>query len=362
MNIAPNHGYHDVVAAMIPIWSELLERERLQVTEDTDFFKAGGHSLTAMLLMTRIKRKFGKAVPLFALVEHPTVSEFARYLLEMQGGEAVVEGPAPDGSASQTERLLGYNDVERVTRRNRWFEQYYATAMSSAAHAEFCTRVYGENFGQHGMADTTQLDQMLDLLKPGPGDVILDMGCGYGLISQYVANKTGAKVIGIDLSPSAIAYATKLAEQNRNLEFRVMDIQKLEFSRASFSHIISIDTIYYAPSLRAILQSFKEIGRPDLKLGIVRTFPIRSFTAETWSPHRTELAALLTETFGSYELADLSKEENAHWRKKVDVLESLRGQFAAEANQALFDFRYSEAKYEADIEQFRYMFAARRMA
>lgn len=358
MSTAADNGYQKLVETIIPIWSELLNNDRLTVTEQTDFFQAGGHSLTAMLLMTRIKRKFGKAVPLFALVENPTVSAFSKYLLEMKDGVAVEEARAPDGSASQTERLLGYNDAERRERRNRWFEQYYATAMGSAAHAEFCRRVYGQNFGQHGMADLAQVDRMLAALKPTAGDVVLDVGCGYGLISRYISETTGAKVVGVDLSPSAIKYAKTLAEQNSNLEFHVMDIRELQFPRASFSHIVSIDTIYYAPSLRSLLQAFKDVGKPELRLAILRTFPIRSFTKETWSPQRTELAALLTETFGGYETTDLSKEENAHWKNKVEVLEALRGMFVEEGNQALFDFRFSEARYEADIEQFRYMFVS----
>lgn len=355
--------YHRIVDAIIPMWTELLNVEH--VTEDTEFFKAGGHSLSAMLLVARVERELGKSVPLFALASNPTVSAFAKYVLESKAGTAAaratsVDPMSMDGSESQTEYLLRFNDVDRQNQRNKAFEKYYARAMTSAAHAEFCRRVYGQNFGQHGMADFTQIDIMLDRLKPTAGDVVLDMGCGYGLISKYIAEQTGAKVVGIDLSPSAIEYANTLAQKNDKLEFHVMDLRQLRFPRDTFSHIVSIDTIYYTPSPKATLQQLKEIGNDELRLAVVRTFPIRSFTKETWSPHLTELATLLKETFGGYETVDFSKEENEHWRKKVAILDSLKEKFVEEGNEELFQFRYREATYETSIEQFRCLFLSGR--
>jgi cyclopropane fatty-acyl-phospholipid synthase-like methyltransferase len=359
MTISTTNEYRRTVDTVAPIWAELLNTEIGLVTESTDFFKAGGHSLTAMLLVTRVARELGRSVPLFALVENPTLSTFVTYMLEADEAAAVVEAAAPDGSTTQTERLLRYNEPARQDTRNKRFERYYATAMNSAAHAEFCRQVYGRNLGQHGMADLAQIDRMLAMLDPRDGDTILDLGCGYGLISRYIAEQTGANVVGVDLSSSAIAYADRLAESDSRLRFRVMDLRDVSFPPHTFTHIISIDTIYYAPSLKSLLRKFQEIGTDDVRLGIVRTFPIRSFTAKTWSPDLTELAALLTEQFGGYEAVDLSREENAHWLKKVSVLDSLRERFIEEGNEELFQFRYREAVYESGIEQFRYLFVSR---
>jgi 2-polyprenyl-3-methyl-5-hydroxy-6-metoxy-1,4-benzoquinol methylase/acyl carrier protein len=351
--------YHRIVDAIIPMWTELLDTKA--VTEETEFFKAGGHSLTAMMMVARVERELGITAPLFALASHPTVSAFARYLTSPKAATAVaepnsVDPKSMDGTESQTEYLLRFNDSDRQDRRNKSFEQYYARAMTSAAHAAFCQQVYGKNFGQHGMADFTQIDIMLGKLKPKAGDVVLDIGCGYGLISKYIAEQTGAKVVGIDLSPSAIEYANTLAAKDDRLQFQVMDLRKLEFPRDTFSHVVSIDTIYYTPSVKTTLQQLKEIGNDRLRLAIIRTFPIRSFTTETWSPDLTELATLLKETFGSYDATDFSKEENEHWRKKVEILDSLKPKFVAEGNEELFGFRYREASYETSIEQFRCMF------
>lgn len=357
MNGVNSSEYVRMVGVVRPIWQDLLKDERIAVSEDTNFFDAGGHSLTAMLLVSRLKRQIGQTVPLFALVEHPTLASFAEYLARSAAPAQQID--RDEKLDPQTERLLHYNEGDRRDNRNRAFEQFYVKAMNSRAHATFCERVYGRNLGQHGMADLQQIDTFLDQLRPTAGDVVLDIGCGYGLISKYIADKTGAKVVGIDLSPSAIAYADSLAAADKRLAFHKMDIKDLDFPPNTFSHIVSIDTIYYAPSIHTTLKTLKRIGKPGARLAVVRTFPMRSFTRDTWSPHRTELATLLRETFGDYTAVDFSKEENEHWRKKVSVLNSLRGAFLDEGNQELFDFRYNEATYEAGIEQLRCLFVTR---
>lgn len=359
MTASTTDEHQRVADTIAPIWAELLNTNADRITGSTDFFAEGGHSLTAMLLVTRVARDLGKAVPLFALVENPTLAAFTDYVLRAQDATEVVEERAPDGSTTQTERLLGYNEPERRENRNQRFEYYYATAIDSAAHAEFCERVYGHNLGQHGMADFGQIDQMLEMLGAGEGDTILDLGCGYGLISRHIAEKTGANVIGVDLSASAIAYAQRLAEADSRLSFQVQDANDLTFPPGTFTHVISIDTVYYAASLEALLRRFQEIGTDDLRVGIVRTFPIRTFTSGTWSPDRTELATLLRKLFGGYDTVDLSREENEHWRRKLEVLESLRERFVAEGNEELFRFRHAEAAYEAGIEQYRHLFVTR---
>ena len=343
-------------AALALIWSELLNLPSSEISKDTDFFGAGGHSLTAMLAVTQIEKKIGKKIPLFALVENSTLEKFSGFVANLGNDDPVKETPAPDGSTTQSERLLAYNSPERRETRNAWFEKYYAQAMQSGAHAEFCRQVYGDNFGQHGMADRDQLDRLIKRLSIKQGDTVLDMGCGYGLISKYIAEKTGAMVIGIDLSASAITFANTIAKDSDQLEFHEMDIADLMFPASTFSHIISIDTIYYALSLQDLLLNFRYIGKPDLKLGIIRTFPKRTFTKGTWSPDRTQLAFELQNVFGGYETFDLSREENRHWRQKKEILQSLKQRFSDEDSSELWEFRYREAVYEAGIEQFRYMF------
>ena len=57
------------------LWAELLGVER--VGRDDSFFELGGHSLLATRLFARLRRTLGMDLPLAALFEEPTLSQFA---------------------------------------------------------------------------------------------------------------------------------------------------------------------------------------------------------------------------------------------------------------------------------------------
>src|SRR5512133_2864513 len=97
-----------------------------------------------------------------------------------------------------------------------FYNDFYDKAEKSKAHALFCERVYGINLCQHGMADESQINLMLDELD-GASD-ILDLGCGPGLISSYIERKLKCRLVGLDISPIAIQRAVnRFGSQNQDL-------------------------------------------------------------------------------------------------------------------------------------------------
>ncbi|MEU7991077.1 non-ribosomal peptide synthetase [Streptosporangium canum] len=70
---APSTPVEDELTVM---WAEVLGTEE-PVGVDDDFFELGGHSLTAARIIARVQARFGAAVPIVALFEHPTVAGLA---------------------------------------------------------------------------------------------------------------------------------------------------------------------------------------------------------------------------------------------------------------------------------------------
>ena len=68
---------------MAAIWQSLLRIEKVGITDN--FFALGGHSLIALMLVSRARRELGLEFPLAKILEHPTIAS----LLES------LEAPAP---------------------------------------------------------------------------------------------------------------------------------------------------------------------------------------------------------------------------------------------------------------------------
>lgn len=76
---------------------------------------------------------------------------------------------------------------------------------------------------------------VLDLLQPQPGERILDLGCGDGILTEKLIT-LGARVVGIDSSPEMIA-----AARRRGIDARTIDARSLTFENefdAVFSNAV----------------------------------------------------------------------------------------------------------------------------
>ena len=60
------------------IWEELLSTRPIGLADN--FFELGGHSLLALRLLARVEKRMGKALPIAALFQSPTLGEFARLI------------------------------------------------------------------------------------------------------------------------------------------------------------------------------------------------------------------------------------------------------------------------------------------
>ena len=80
-------------------------------------------------------------------------------------------------------------------------------------------------------------EDMVARLEPVSGQKIIDIGCGIGGPARFIAQKTGASVTGVDLTPEFIEVASALAEMTgltALAAFQVGDALNLPFADASF--------------------------------------------------------------------------------------------------------------------------------
>ena len=89
---------------------------------------------------------------------------------------------------------------------------------------------------------------VVELLAPRPGERILDLGCGDGVLTKRLAN-AGATVVGVDASPEQVAAARQLG-----LDARVMDGAELEFE-SEFDAIFSNAALHWMHCPRTVIDN-----------------------------------------------------------------------------------------------------------
>nr|WP_278046118.1 non-ribosomal peptide synthetase [Clostridium beijerinckii] len=72
---APRNEVEEILAS---IWSEVLGIEKIGINDN--FFEIGGHSLKAMMLISKIHKELNKEVPLKELFRFPTIKELSKYI------------------------------------------------------------------------------------------------------------------------------------------------------------------------------------------------------------------------------------------------------------------------------------------
>ena len=232
-----------------------------------------------------------------------------------------------------------------------FYEAYYAATEHSQAHHLFCERVFGMDLCQHGFADLEQLDLLLRVTRLRAGQHGLDLGCGNGLIAEYLSDRSGAQFTGLDYIPQAISQAKKrTAIKSKRLAFVVGDINHLELSPASFDVILSIDSIYFSEDYVATLRQLKNALRPGGQMAFLYSHgrepwvPVEQFRKETILPDRTPLAESLRANDLTFRTWDLTQQEYELAQKRKRVLTELKPQFDAEGTTFIYENRMGDAE------------------
>ena len=231
-----------------------------------------------------------------------------------------------------------------------FYSNFYRATAASAAHSEFCTRVFGLDLCQHGFADVAQLDALIAATQLGPGQRLLDLGCGTGLIAEYLSDRSGAHVTGLDYVPDAIRQAcTRTRAKAEQLDFVVGDINALALPRAAYDVIVSIDTIYFSEDYTATIGALAQALRPGGRLAFLYSHgrepwvPIDEFDTATLPAGHTPLAQALTANGFSFTHIDFSADDLRLAIRRQEVLADLRNQFEAEGNLFIYENRLGDA-------------------
>lgn len=96
---------------------------------------------------------------------------------------------------------------------------------------------------------------VMDLLESRPGEQILDLGCGDGVLTQELA-QSGAVVTGVDSSTELVD-----AARSRGLDVRLMDATDLDFDQ-TFDAVFSNAALHWMRPAQAVIAGVARALRP----------------------------------------------------------------------------------------------------
>jgi SAM-dependent methyltransferase len=113
---------------------------------------------------------------------------------------------------------------------------------------------------------------LLDAARIRPGEVVLDVGCGSGVVIREVARRTtgGSRFIAVDMSPYMLRAARQLAQREglAKVEFREGRAEALPFPDGSIDVTISC-TVMEEGNADQMLAELIRVTKPGGRVGVI---------------------------------------------------------------------------------------------
>jgi SAM-dependent methyltransferase len=154
------------------------------------------------------------------------------------------------------------------------YDAVYATAASSPAFARlWAEHAYGGGFpvefAHISFLTLDELQVMARYLALGEGRVLVDLACGAGGPGLWIAQQTGASLIGVDPSWAGLAQARNRSEQvglaDRSL-YQQGTFASTGLAGGAADGALSVDAIQYAPDKTDVFREAQRILRPGGRL------------------------------------------------------------------------------------------------
>jgi ubiquinone/menaquinone biosynthesis C-methylase UbiE len=156
-------------------------------------------------------------------------------------------------------------------------------------------------------------DQILGLLKPKPGQTILDVATGTGAVAVALAQAVlpQGRVTGVDLSEAMLARAQHNIEKMGldNVDLFTMDAEHLDFRRDNFDATVCSFGLFFMPQMAAALTEWARVTKRGGQVLFT------SFSPSAFQPQRRMMFELMQEydvdmegaKFASDELTDAQR-------------------------------------------------------
>jgi len=118
-------------------------------------------------------------------------------------------------------------------------------------------------------------NELLSLCRIEGARQVLNVGCGIGVGSTYVARKYGCHVAGVDISEKMIEWSRRRAREERvedKVEFRVADVVELPFEADRFDVVFCESVLGFVEDKPRAIRECMRVTKPGGYVGLNETF------------------------------------------------------------------------------------------
>jgi tocopherol O-methyltransferase len=162
-------------------------------------------------------------------------------------------------SHKQSADLLRPNDKRKIAEHYDDISPYYKSLWGEHLHHGYWIR--GDESKETAQLQLIEHLGMLANIKNG--SAVLDIGCGLGASSLYLAQKYNARATGITISPVQVEMARKAAVTAQvDAQFLLMDAEALNFSQ-QFDLLWSVESISHYHDRRSFFNNAVKFLKQD---------------------------------------------------------------------------------------------------
>lgn len=136
--------------------------------------------------------------------------------------------------------------------------------------------IYDMRYAKEQVSKIEAALENLTIEKPA---LILDAGCGTGILFDYVAEKADATV-GVDISKKILLQAKKRAKNFGNTHLILADADNMPFKDNVFSHVFGITLLQNMPKPLKTITEIKRVAKKDAIIvvtGLKKVFSLEEF-------------------------------------------------------------------------------------
>ncbi|HMF30999.1 MAG TPA: methyltransferase domain-containing protein [Candidatus Lokiarchaeia archaeon] len=139
---------------------------------------------------------------------------------------------------------------------------------------DFFSKHASEYAASSSHATGSDLDRLVELVRPEVSDLILDVATGTGFTAFALADRA-ANVVAVDITSEMLQQAKLLANDrsSSNVHFGLIEAAHLSFLNSQFDAVTTRRAAHHFEDISAVLREITRVLKPGGRLGIVDMSP-----------------------------------------------------------------------------------------